>query len=185
MKKILIAVFLMLWGQQFLVAQKINQRIWDSKVKANVLVGPCDRKALNENEFGVYFKSEYERYQPSGTYINKLKEKVDGIDVVVIFGEWCGDSKIQVPRFMKVLDKAGLPSFNLKIYGVNRDKKGIIYDMSKYNIEKVPTFIVYQDGVELGRIVEAPKKSLERDLWNIAKKARTIKEEPEKVKQKK
>ncbi len=185
MKKILVITLTILLSNQLVVAQKVNQRIWDSKVKANVLVGPVNRKALNENEFGIYYKSEYERYQPSSVYINKLHDKMAGVDVVVIFGEWCGDSKVQVPRFMKVLDKAGLPSYNLKIYGVTRNKKGVIYDMSKYNIEKVSTFIVYQDGVELGRIVETPKKSLERDLWNIAKKARTIKVEPVKVKEKK
>jgi len=98
---------------------------------------------------------------------------------------WLFAIKLTACATVKVLDKAGLPSYNLKIYGVTRNKKGVIYDMSKYNIEKVPTFIVYQDGVELGRIVETPKKSLERDLWKIAKKARTIKDEPVKVKKKK
>ena len=38
------------------------------------------------------------------------------------------------------------------------------------NIERVPTFIIYRGEKEIGRIVETPKKSLERDLWNIVKK---------------
>jgi len=179
MRKIIVVAILMIFGYQSLIAQRMNQRIWDSKVKANVLVGPCQRKVFNNNEFGVYYKSEYERYKPAESYIDKLKDKMAGVDIVLIFGEWCGDSKVQVPHFMKVIDKAGLPTVNLKIFGVNRDKKAVIMDLSKYNVERVPTFIIYQDGVELGRIVETPKKTMERDLWSIVKKAKSIDEEEE------
>ncbi len=177
MKKLIIVTLIMFLGYQGVLAQRYNQKIYDSKLKKNVLVGLCNRKALPEGEFGVYYKSEYERYQPSDQYINNLSEKITGVDIVIIYGEWCGDSKVQVPHFMKVIDKAGLPSVNLKIYAVNREKKAVITDLSDYNIQRVPTFIVYQDGVELGRIVETPKKTLEKDLWNIVKKAKSIDEE--------
>jgi hypothetical protein len=40
-------------------------------------------------------------------------------------------------------------------------------DLTSYNIVYVPTFIFYKDGVEVGRIVEAPKHSLEIDIINI------------------
>ena len=174
MKNIIVIALIMFFGYQSLHAQKMNQRIWDPKVEANVLVGPCSRKVFLDNEFGVYYKSEYERYQPSEQYVDKIREKIKGVDIVIIFGEWCGDSRVQVPHFMKVIDKANIPSVNLKILGVNREKKAVIADLSRYNIERVPTFVVYQDGVELGRIVETPKKTLEKDLWNIVKKSKTI-----------
>jgi thiol-disulfide isomerase/thioredoxin len=177
MKKIIIVALLMFLSWQGLYAQKLNQEVYDPALKRNVLVGACNRKAFLEGNFGIYYNSEYERYQPSELFINKLKEKINGVDIVVIYGEWCGDSKVQVPHFMKVIDKAGLPSVNLKIFAVNREKKAVITDLSKYNIERVPVFIVYQDGVELGRITETPKKTLEKDLWNIVKKAKSIKEE--------
>ena len=31
----------------------------------------------------------------------------------------------------------------------------------------MPTFILYKDGVELGRIVETPIESMEDDIFNI------------------
>lgn len=37
------------------------------------------------------------------------------------------------------------------------------------HIERVPTFIVYADGRELGRIVETPEGSLEEHLVKILK----------------
>jgi uncharacterized protein (DUF1015 family) len=36
-------------------------------------------------------------------------------------------------------------------------------------IEKVPTFIVYRNGEEIGRIIETPIKSMEEDLYEILK----------------
>ena len=35
------------------------------------------------------------------------------------------------------------------------------------NIEKAPTFIVYINGQERGRIIETPQKSVEEDLIDI------------------
>ena len=37
----------------------------------------------------------------------------------------------------------------------------------KYNIVKVPTFILYIDEEEAGRIIETPAETPEKDLFNI------------------
>ena len=38
------------------------------------------------------------------------------------------------------------------------------------NIEKIPTFIFFKHGQELGRIIEKPKVSLEHDMLEILKR---------------
>ena len=49
----------------------------------------------------------------------------------------------------------------------DRDKEGV---REKYNVRKIPTFIVLnENGEELGRIIEQPRsKNLEADLLMIA-----------------
>ena len=42
-------------------------------------------------------------------------------------------------------------------YGLEKDK----------NIHHVPTFVVYKERQEIGRIIETPTETLEEDLFNI------------------
>jgi hypothetical protein len=35
------------------------------------------------------------------------------------------------------------------------------------NIERVPTFIIMNEGIEIGRIIETPEETLEADLLKI------------------
>jgi thiol-disulfide isomerase/thioredoxin len=149
-----------------------NVKVKDPKLNGQeVMIGYCDKKGLSEGMFGVYFESQYEMYKPTEKYIEQMKETINNFDITIVFGTWCSDSKIQVGRFYKVLDKAGYKDIHLKVIGVNRDKNALSVNIDKMDIKLVPTFIVYQNGVELGRIVETPKKSLEKDLAKILKKA--------------
>jgi thiol-disulfide isomerase/thioredoxin len=85
----------------------------------------------------------------------------------VVLGTWCGDSVSQVPKFMAVqraLRKNRLP---VQFMGLDRTKKAPAEVAEGRNIERVPTFIIYHKGVEIGRIVETPKVSVEADLAEI------------------
>jgi thiol-disulfide isomerase/thioredoxin len=82
-------------------------------------------------------------------------------------GTWCSDSRREVPRMLKVLDIIGFPKENLSIINVDRNKKGIADEADDLNIELVPTFILYEDEKEIGRIIETPEETLEKDLVRI------------------
>ncbi len=170
MKKLIAVLSFILLASQALMAQKINTKVYDARLEQEVLVGPCTRQALTSGEFGNYYNPEYKDYKPSEKLINKLKTKINDVSIVVVFGEWCGDSQEQVPRFMKIVDKAGMDSANISLVAVNRAKEAVVQDISEYNIERVPTFIVFNGDAEIGRIVETPYNSLEEDLWEILNK---------------
>lgn len=154
-------------------SQVKNVKVKDPKLNdQEVMIGYCDKEGLSEGMFGVYFQSQYEMYKPSEKYTEQMKETINNFDITVVFATWCSDSKIQVGRFYKVLDKAGFKDIHLKVIGVNREKNALSVNIKNLNIELVPTFIVFQNGVELGRIVETPKKSLEKDLAKILKNAK-------------
>ena len=167
MKTRFLLTIALLIGASALFSQSMNTEITDTKLGKNVLVGFCDEKGLEKGEFGVYFKSQYETYSPKAKTIEKLKTKINNYDIKIVFATWCSDSKLQVPRFYKILDLTGFNKSQLETIGVDSNKNALVVNIASLNIELVPTFIIYKHGEEIGRIVENPAKSLENDLLMI------------------
>lgn len=140
--------------------------------KSPDLLGYCSAKDLEREPYATWFKPGYENYTPTADIITQLKKAgPEKFKIKIVFGSWCGDSRREVPRMMSVLKAAGFPEQNIQLLGLydsmavykqgpNREEKGL-------NIYRVPTFIVYQKDKEIGRIVEYPVESLERDLLKI------------------
>jgi thiol-disulfide isomerase/thioredoxin len=100
-------------------------------------------------------------------FVPLIKLSYEGERVVVIFGAWCGDSKREVPSFLKLADAAGIAADSIRLYAVDRSKKSDDGTTERYHIERVPTFIVEKQGREVGRIVESPKTTMAGDLLEI------------------
>jgi thiol-disulfide isomerase/thioredoxin len=120
-------------------------------------------------DFPVW-KSIHDGYKPDSALVPVLKECISGnLEILVFLGTWCGDSRREVPIFLKTAKAAGLTATSWKLYGVDVAKKmegGLI---EQYQIKRVPTFIVLRDGKEIGRIVEYTKVSMEADLIEVLK----------------
>ena len=82
-------------------------------------------------------------------------------------GTWCEDNRREARRFFNVLDHVEFPAETMRLVMVDRDKQSGTDAEDGKNIHHVPTFILYKDGMELGRIVETPIESLEDDIFNI------------------
>jgi len=104
-------------------------------------------------------------YNPKAEAVKKISEIKGNYRIVVVFGYWCKDSQKHVPEFLKVMWKSENSNIKYKLIPIPRTRKHPIRD--KYKIERVPTFIVYKDGKEIGRIIEHPKKTIEEDLVEI------------------
>ena len=166
--KIIVAVLIVLSGFQA-TAQMLNSMVVDPKTKTKMLIGYCNKTGLEKDIYGVYFKSQYDIYKPADTYVKKLETKLNDVEITIVLGTWCSDSQREVPRFYKVINEAGYNDKRVKVIAVDKTKEAIVVDIKDLNIEKVPTFIIYRDNVEIGRIIETPKKSLEKDLWKMIK----------------
>ena len=118
-----------------------------------------------------WFNKYYEGYEPNPEVIGKINDRLSDYEVVIFFGSWCGDSKREVPRFLKVLDAVSFPDNQLSLIAVsNADslkKQSPDGSERQQEIYRVPTFILKRNGVEMNRIVEYPVTSLERDLLQI------------------
>lgn len=132
-----------------------------------MLVGITDRDAYQDSIFAGWFNSEYTNYRVNTQILNENKNLLDGKLIKIVLGTWCSDSRREVPRFIKILDFLEFPSDKVMLLNVDRDMNGISNEADKLNIEFVPTFIVYESGEELGRIVETPIETLEKDLLRI------------------
>jgi thiol-disulfide isomerase/thioredoxin len=113
------------------------------------------------------FAVTYDTVEVSADVVELIRMVQPGAEFLVFLGTWCGDSKREVPRFMKIADMAGIPADRIRLCGVDRAKKSPDGLAAPYEIVRVPTFIVFRNGKEEGRIVERPLGTLEGDLLTI------------------
>ncbi len=170
MKTILFAGLFLGFVFQGAFAQNVNKVVVDPILHSNVLVGPCSRNGLEHGIFSRYFNEEYNSYHPDATVVKAIAKKINKTTITIVFGSWCGDSRMQVGRFYKVLDDAGFDDSHVKNIAVLRSLKAGDMDISGLHIRRVPTFIISYQGKEIGRIVESPRVSLEADLASIVNK---------------
>lgn len=137
----------------------------------SILLGSIPEEALQQAPYSSWYAANYTQYTPDISSISQFREELKKYRILVFMGTWCGDSKREVPRFMKILDTAGFPGEQLKIVAV--DNRREFYKKSPggeewgLNIKYVPTFIFLKDGKEVNRIVEYPVNSLEMDMEKI------------------
>ena len=114
------------------------------------------------------WQQKYDKFEPSSEMVDALKPKFgSNMKIDVYLGLWCPDSRNNVPGFIKLLDRLGT-TVPVRYFGVPRKaSKDVKYYVEEMNVEKVPTFIFYVDGKEIGRIVENPKTGLVEDIMDI------------------
>lgn len=110
------------------------------------------------------YEIEYPAYEAELKAIDLLTTLLNGKEITIVLGTWCGDSQLQVPRFFKILDQAGVHESSVSIICVDRTKKAEDGSTDNLQIEHVPTFILTENNIEIGRITESPKTSLENDM---------------------
>ncbi len=97
--------------------------------------------------------------------LDQLSKLVKGKKITIVLGSWCGDSKYQVPNFLKLADALKLSEKDITFIAVDGAKKAENGLIDKMKIERVPTFIFTdKKGAEVGRITERPHETLEKDM---------------------
>lgn len=169
--KILLSITLIVLAMN-VSAQEINKKIHDQARNKDVLINVCTREGITTfPEFKEMYDPIYAAYIPDAATLIELKKLVKNEKIKIVFGTWCGDSKVNVPNFFKVLDALHFKEKNVEIIAVDGNKKAENGIIDGLDIQRVPTFIVFdKKGKELGRIVEHPKATLEADLLEIYKK---------------
>ncbi|MEO8405715.1 MAG: hypothetical protein ABI480_14000 [Chitinophagaceae bacterium] len=140
--------------------------------KNDILYGRITKEDLMTAPFNKWFDSSYAVYKPDEEIINAIKKlNTKDISLQVFMGTWCGDSRREVPRLLKIVNELGWPATKVTIIAVGSSDS--LYKQSPNGEEagkglyRVPPIIIYKNGAEINRINEFAVMSLERDLLNI------------------
>lgn len=144
--------------------QDFNKVIFDEKAQREIIQGYCDEEGLKTTVWKDFYDQTYHEYMPQMEILFQLMPQMQNIEIVVTIGTWCGDSKEQVPAFLRILKELQYDMSKLIIIGLDRNFDSGIEGIRPYDTEKVPTFIFFRNGIEAGRIIETPEGSLEQHM---------------------
>ncbi len=134
----------------------------NKKQKQEMMIGKIEQSDFLKAPYKTWYEEEDLMYDIDSTTLDSIDLR--GTNIKVLFGSWCSDSRREVPRFIKILKYKNYNFDSLEMIGLNREKQAPIYQENTLNIEFVPTFVIFKNNKEIGRIVESPNNSLEKDL---------------------
>ena len=106
-------------------------------------------------------------YEPNFRAIDGIHDFAKSARIKVFLGTWDANGNAPVAAFIKTIEMAFNPAIKVEWIGVSRNLKDPAEALRAYGVDKVPTFIVWVDDKERGRIVESPENSLEEDLASV------------------
>ena len=132
------------------------------------LLGYFNLSQLTREPYSTWYIKGFDEYTLNSDVINKLLEiNKDGVTIKIVMGTWCPDSRREVPRFMRVMEVWQFPVSKITFIGVDDAKQSPVGEYVSLDIMRVPTFIIYKNNIETGRIIENPTTSLEQDMVTI------------------
>ncbi len=139
------------------------------------LLGEVNVDILKEEGDGFWQDSIYQGYTDDRVeMLKRFSPQFKDITVNVYFGTWCGDSKREIPKFVKLMDLVEFPKENLHFFALdNREgkyKQGLHNYTEDDRIFRVPTFVFKHGNSELDRIIEYPSGSFGLDIIKVLSK---------------
>jgi thiol-disulfide isomerase/thioredoxin len=132
------------------------------------LLGYFTREQMYRTPHCTWYLEGYDKYFPDSVVMMRLAAiPVGDITIKIVMGTWCPDSRREVPRFQHILDLWQFPDSKVTFIGVDNSKLSPVGEYDQLNIQRVPTFIFFENNIEAGRIIENPVTSLEQDILNI------------------
>lgn len=131
------------------------------------LVGIANRFDFEDQAYKVWFESRYEDFITNKEIINNISKHINQLTIKVFMGTWCEDSQREMPKFYKILDETKFDMNYFQLICVDRSKTTEDHLEKNLNIMRVPTIIFYKNNREIGRFVEHPRETLEKDILKI------------------
>ena len=165
--RLVIVSFILLLGAAHTLEGQENDE-YDYFDPQTWLLGDFSYNDMLNEPHGYWFGREFSAYEFDSAAFMELEKNMPGdIDIVIVLGTWCPDSRREVPRFMKIIETLNFDKERIRFIGVDSYKEAPLDEYESFDIERVPTFIFYDNKFELGRIIEYPEASLEKDMLRI------------------
>ena len=142
----------------------------DPKTGKPMLLGEVLIDELKQEPFSEWYNNEFDNYELDVELLGAISDP-NQYNYELFLGTWCGDSRREVPRLEKIFIELGIDFNKIAIITVDRDKVSPENEQEGKDIRYVPTLIVKNNDVEIGRIVESPSSesaTLESDLFEIS-----------------
>jgi thiol-disulfide isomerase/thioredoxin len=160
----------------FLISCKENSSIEPQEAQVNMevtiedepmLLGEVNRSGLVQEKYKSWFDYNYDNYHPDSKVLEEVSKNISDVDIKIFMGTWCSDSEREIPAFYKMLDSLTYQPKSFEIISTDRTKKLPEQKMNDFEIVYIPTFIFYRNDIELGKIIESPTETLDKDILNI------------------
>jgi thiol-disulfide isomerase/thioredoxin len=136
--------------------------------RAKIISGKINRSILESDTAFAWFKENMKWGEADASAVAAFQKNASKFSLVVVIGTWCHDSNNLLPKLFKLIDKSGYPESKVLLIAVDRNKKAFKNMQEKYSITNTPTFIVIQNGKEVGRVTEYGKTGyMEKELGEI------------------
>jgi thiol-disulfide isomerase/thioredoxin len=136
--------------------------------RSKIVSGIINRSLIENDTAYAWFKENMKWGEADASAIAAFKKNASKFSLVVVCGTWCHDSNNLLPKFYRLLDKAGYPESKVLLIAVDRTKHAYKQYEKKYSITNTPTFIVLQHGKEVGRVTDYGKTGdFEKELGEI------------------
>ncbi|MDR2121033.1 MAG: hypothetical protein LBP64_09225 [Tannerella sp.] len=158
--------------RMYLIAACLLPILLSAQTDEPQLWGKCTLDDLQKAPYSEWYTANYAGYEPNPAIVRQLKNfDLKDYSATVYMGTWCGDSRREVPRFIKIWDAAGFPQQGITVIAVSAEdsvyKQSVTREERGKHIYRVPVFVISKKGSEVNRIVEIPVATLERDLLAI------------------
>ena len=136
--------------------------------RAKVLKGIINQSVLESDTSFKWFKENMKWGQADSSAIIAFRQHAHDFTMVVFGGTWCEDTQNLWPVFFRLVDVSNYPEKKITLIAVDRKKQTIRNLSQQYKITNVPTFIVLQNGKEIGRVTEYGKlNAIDKELGQI------------------
>lgn len=131
-----------------------------AKNAPKILVGKVQQHEFLDN-FEI-FSTGYKNYILSAEQVKMVKSWPANMSIDIYFGTWCHDSQREVPRLLKALEFNARVTHTLIALDTHKsDPLGLAKSAA---VQYTPTFVVFINNQEIGRVIERPKKDLISDI---------------------
>ena len=151
------------------VKRQLNRSVITSS-NEEMLVGRVDLSSLLEAPYADWYNANYEGHTVDKETTQLTRNEIRFYSVKVFFGTWSLESQKHLPAFIKVMHQLKFPMSRIELVAANRQNRSFYGEEIGEKIKYLPTFIFYKNNKEMGRIVNSPVETIERDILSIIKK---------------
>lgn len=132
--------------------------------------GEIDQQDMENSDYtSNWFGAIYQSFNPEMEKedLQKIKDHIKEYKIITFMGTWCPDSKREIPKLYKILEKADYDMDNITVYTLDHGKKSDKGYEKDWHITNVPTIIFLKDGKEVNRFVEHARQNITTDIAKI------------------